>query len=65
MVIELRDMDSLKSEIERIRSLLNLSVDNGQVLEYSSAYNDQIDELISAYISLQEEENPRPVNKEK
>lgn len=65
MVIELKDIDFLKSEIERIRTLLDLSVDSGQVLEYSAVYNDQIDELIAAYISLQEQENSKSVNKEK
>lgn len=65
MVIDLKDVDFLKSEIERIRALLDFSVDSGEVLEYSAVYNDQIDELIAAYISLQEQDNLKSINKNK
>lgn len=49
----MNDVDSLKSEIERIRRLLDLSVHNGGKLEYSTLYNAEIDMLISTYINLQ------------
>lgn len=53
----MNDVDSLKSEIERIRRLLDLSVHNSEKLEYSTPYNAEIDMLISTYINLQKNFN--------
>lgn len=63
MITDLNDVEALKYEIERIRILLDISVDNGKTLKYSTIYNDQIDDLIAAYISLQEKNNQKSATK--
>lgn len=53
----MKDIDTLKLEIEESRKLLDVSIKSGKKLEYSYLDNANLDVLIAAYIDSQEERN--------